>query len=104
MTNEIKSHQELQSQLGEGMRALRIGRKMTQGDLAAKAGVSLRAIASLERAEGSSVETLVRVMRALDATAFIEGLAPQAQVSPLALLRSPGVARRVRRARPTPPA
>ncbi len=104
MTNEIKSHQELQVQLGEGLRALRISRRMTQGELAAKAGVSPGAVASLERAEGSSVETMIRVLRAMDASAFIEGLAARPSVSPLALARSPNPPRRVRRSKPTLPA
>jgi transcriptional regulator with XRE-family HTH domain len=104
MSKDIKSPEELRAQLGAGIRSLRIGRELTQRELSAKAGVSPNAVANLERAEGSSVETLVRVLRALNATDFIESLAPRPQVSPLALLRSPEPPRRVRHRRPAPPA
>ena len=86
------------------MRALRIAQQLTQKDLASKAGVSPKAVAQLERAEGSSVETLIRMLRALKATDFIGNMAPRPQVSPLALLRSPRPLQRVRRRRPPPSA
>ncbi len=68
----------------------------TQAQVAAKAGLSAKAVATLERGEGSSLETFVRVLQALKATQGIEGLAPRPQVSPLALLRSPKPPQRVR--------
>jgi transcriptional regulator with XRE-family HTH domain len=100
MDTSIKSPQELQAQLGQGIRTLRIGRQLTQRDLASKSGLSLKAVAQLERAEGSSVETLVRVLHALKATDLIENIAPSPRVSPLALLRSPRPLQRVRRVSP----
>ncbi len=81
------------------MRAVRIGQGFTQRDLAAKAGVSPKAVAKLERGEGSTVETLIRMLRALRSTGFIDAMAPHPQVSPLALLRSPEPPRRFRRRR-----
>ena len=104
MSTQLKTPQELQADLGEGMRALRIAQKMTQKDLALKAEVSPKAVAQLERAEGSSVETLIRALRALRATDFIGNMAPQPEVSPLALLHSPRPLQRVRRRRPAPSA
>ena len=100
----MKSPQELQTQLGEGIRALRIRRQLTQSDLVARSGASISAVTKLERGEGSTVETLVRVLHALKATELIDNMAPEPQVSPLALLRSPRPPRRVRHARPAPPA
>src|SRR4051812_32951452 len=95
----IKSPADLQSDLGRAIRALRISRRLTQRDLAAKANISPLAVAKLERAEGSNVTTLVRVLHALDAAEFIQHLAPTPQVSPLALLRSAEAPQRVRRHR-----
>ena len=57
--------------MGEGIRARRIARELTQRDLGAKAGISHQAVAKLERAEGSTVETLIRVLHALKATQII---------------------------------
>jgi transcriptional regulator with XRE-family HTH domain len=102
MDISIKSPEELQQLLGEGVRAQRIARELTQRDLAAKAGISSQAVAKLERAKGSTVETLVRVLHALRATQIIETLAAQPQVSPLALLRSARPPQRVRHRRANP--
>jgi len=102
MDISIKSPEELQQLLGEGVRAQRIARELTQRDLSAKAGISSQAVAKLERAKGSTVETLVRVLHALRATQIIETLAAQPQVSPLALLRSARPPQRVRHRRANP--
>ena len=104
MDLSIKSPEELQQLLGAGIRAQRIGRELTQNDLASKAGLSTQAVAKLERAEGSTVETLVRVLHALKATHLIEQLAARPQVSPLALLRSAQPPQRVRHRRANPAA
>jgi transcriptional regulator with XRE-family HTH domain len=97
MIDAIKSPSELQHALGEAMRALRVNRGMTQAEAAAKAGVSLRSLASLERVGKSSVETFVRALSALQASDVIGKIAPQPMVSPLAILRNQGnVRRRVR--------
>jgi transcriptional regulator with XRE-family HTH domain len=97
MDDAIKSPTDLQRELGSALRSLRLNRGLTQSELAAKAGVALRSIASLERAGNSSLETFVRALNALEAADVIAKLAPQPQVSPLALLRDgDNVRRRVR--------
>jgi transcriptional regulator with XRE-family HTH domain len=97
MNEAIKSPSELQRELGEAMRALRVNRGLTQAEAASKAGVALRSLAALERVGNSSVETLVRALSALQASDVIGKIAPQPQVSPLAMLRNQGkVRRRVR--------
>lgn len=97
MKDLAKSPAELQHDLGDALRALRINRRLTQADVAAKAGLAQRSLASLERGEGSSVETLVRTLNALNATDAIAKLAPTPQVSPLAMLRhDAGLPQRVR--------
>jgi transcriptional regulator with XRE-family HTH domain len=97
MEDTTKSPSELQRDLGVATRALRVSRGLTQSELAAKAGVALRSIATLERAGNSSLETFVRALNALGATDVIAKLAPQPHVSPLAMLRHGGhVPQRVR--------
>ena len=90
MESIIKSPSELQRDLGAATRALRVSRGLTQSEVAAKAGVALRSIATLERVGNSSLETFVRALNALGAADVIAKLAPQPQVSPLALLRHGG--------------
>lgn len=86
------------------MRAIRLSRNLRQSELAAKAGLSLRSVHNLEAGAGSTIESLVRVLKALDASDALEMLAPQPQVSPLQVLRQGAQARRQgrRRARKNP--
>lgn len=104
MDMSIQSPEDLQRELGKAVRSLRVSQHLTQQDVAAKAGASHKSVAKLERGEGSTVETFVRILRALKATQLIGNLAPQSQISPLALLRSPEPRQRVRHRRgETPP-
>lgn len=87
MSETLKSPAELQAELGHRIRALRIGRRLTQSEASSKAGISQRTLAMLERGEGSTVETLLRTLSALDAAGAIDQLAPKPGVSPMALLQ-----------------
>jgi transcriptional regulator with XRE-family HTH domain len=91
--------EELQSALGERIRRLRLSRNMDQRATADKAGVSLRALGNLEAGRGSTVETLLRTLKALDYLQGLEMLAPEITVDPLALLDNPKPQQRVRRKR-----
>jgi transcriptional regulator with XRE-family HTH domain len=99
MDLSYKTPEELQVVLGERLRAMRLSRNLTQRELADKGGLSLRALINLEAGEGSTVESLVRILKALDATDAIELLAPQPQVSPLQMLKQGAQVRRVGRSR-----
>ena len=92
------SPDELQALFGKQLQELRISKNLDQVTTAEKAGVSTRALRNLEAGRGSSVETLIRVLKALDSLDGLRLLAPKPSVSPLALLRHSGkVRRRVRR-------
>ena len=93
--------EELQKQLGERIKLQRINRNYSQVELAKKAGISLKTLRNLEQGKGSSVETLVRTIKALDVSDFLDQLAPQPSVSPLAVLRNASPPKRVRRPRKT---
>ncbi len=95
----LSTPEELQTALGERMRGLRLSRNMDQRETADKAGVSEKALRNLETGRGSTVETLLRTLKALDYTQGIEMLAPEVTVNPLALLRSAKPPQRVRRPR-----
>ena len=65
---------ELQILLGERLRRLRLNRNLDQLTTAEKAGVSEKALRNLEAGRGSTVETLLRVLKALDPLQRIERL------------------------------
>jgi transcriptional regulator with XRE-family HTH domain len=89
---------ELQTVLGERLRRLRLNRNLDQRTTAEKAGISEKSLRNLEGGHGSTVETLLRVLKALDHLQGIEMLAPEISVNPLDLLRPSKAPQRVRRA------
>jgi|SRR5580698_7206817 transcriptional regulator with XRE-family HTH domain len=92
---------ELQAVFGKQLKELRIAKNLDQITTAEKAGISEKALRNLEAGRGSSVETLVRVLKALESLEGLRLLAPKPSISPLALLRHSGAARRrVRRSGP----
>jgi transcriptional regulator with XRE-family HTH domain len=97
MSLSFKTHDELQTVLGERLRALRLSRNFSQRELADKAGVSLRALHNFEAGSGSTLETFLRVLKGLNAVDAIDALVPQPKVSPLTLLKMGAVPQRVRR-------
>ena len=88
--------------LGARLRKLRLGRNIDQRATADKAGISEKALRNLESGKGSTVETLLRTLKALDFAEGIEMLAPEPSVDPLALLHNSKVPQRVRRSRKQP--
>lgn len=64
--------------LGERLRAARMRREMTQGDLAARVGVSIPTIGKLEAGDTStSFSTVLRVLTALGLDGDIDKLAKE---------------------------
>ena len=92
-----ESLQNLQHDLGYRLRQLRLSRNLDQRTVAEKAGISPRALSKLENGQGSTLETFLRTLRALDYVKGIEILAPEPTVSPLALLKNAHPPQRVRR-------
>ena len=82
----FQSPQTIQVDLGDRLRQLRLNRNLDQAALASKAGISERTLRGLESGEGSSLITLIRVLKALDALASLDAIAPAPTVSPIAML------------------
>jgi transcriptional regulator with XRE-family HTH domain len=78
--------QELEVTLGRNVRSLRIAKRLTQSDLAELANVSVGALKGLERAKGSSLATLVKVLHALGNDTWVTQLVPSTSFNPLALI------------------
>ena len=68
--------------LGERLTAYRISRDLKQSDLAEKAGINRTTLSRLETGRGT-LDTFVRVLRALELEDRLESLIPEATVSPL---------------------
>lgn len=94
--DSFKTPHELQVDLGQRIRRLRLQRNLDQRTTAEKAGVAEKSVRNLEAGRGSSVETLLRTLKALDSLEGIDMLAPEPSINPLALLRSAKPRARVR--------
>lgn len=88
---------ELESALGENLKQLRLSRNTDQRTLAEQAGVSTRALQSLENGEGSSLQTLMKVVRALGRESWFATIAPVATINPMAMVANAAPRQRARR-------
>lgn len=79
--------QRWEQHLGEQVRRARQREQYSQSDLAKRANVNRNSVSALERGQGSSLATLIRVVRALGLTNWLDELAPDTGPSPLELLQ-----------------
>jgi transcriptional regulator with XRE-family HTH domain len=75
--------EETEVALGAGVKAVRLDLNIDQQTVAARAGISIGALKNLENGKGSTVRTLVSVLKALDRGDWIATIAPVASINPL---------------------
>ena len=90
---------EWETQLGQHLRALRLRRNIDQRQLAAQAAVALNVVKNLEGGKGSTVKSLIKVLRALGREEWLGTLAPLVSISPLQMLKTKPVRQRASKAR-----
>ena len=86
--DEILNPEELESTVGENIRALRLQKNLSQDSLAAQAGVSMSALRHLESGQGANLTTFIRIVRALDKQDWLRSLAPRITINPLHMVQS----------------
>ena len=79
---------ETESDLGGRLKALRLDRNINQTTLAERAGISVSALKALENGTGSSLRTLLAVLRALKQEDWLKSIAPVASINPLTMTRT----------------
>ncbi|HWL61074.1 MAG TPA: helix-turn-helix transcriptional regulator [Microbacteriaceae bacterium] len=85
----MKRVEDWEADLGRQIRALRIAAGLDQAALAGASNASLSAVKALEAGRGSSLKTLIRVVRALDREDWLEELDPAGDgPTPMDLLRA----------------
>lgn len=98
MAQELR-YEQWEAELGRQLRALRLRQELDQRQLAARAGVALNAVRNLEAGKGATVRSLVKVLRILERTDWLEALAPPVTISPLQMLKAKPARQRVSRKR-----
>lgn len=100
VTRERRTTGEWEAELGAQVRRARLLEDVSQASLARTADISIGALRNLEAGHGSSVQTLVRVLRALRRTDWLESLEPAPEISPIAMARALEGLKEPRRATP----
>lgn len=83
-----KTHEEMEAAFGQQLRDLRLRRNIDQRQLAEQAGVALNAVKNLENGRGATMTSLVKVLRSLGRTDWLETLAPAVAISPMQMLKA----------------
>jgi transcriptional regulator with XRE-family HTH domain len=96
----LASSSQIEAALCSRVERIRLSRNMTQERLARESGVSTRTIGRLEKGQGVSLDTFIRVMQALRIQQNLETLLPDPVVRPMERIGVPSGERK--RARPKP--
>lgn len=94
MTNNMTTG-EWEEALGQQLRELRLRQNLDQRRLAEQAGVALNVVKKLETGKGTTVKSLIKVLRALGRAEWIDSLAPPVSISPMQMLKAKLPRRRV---------
>ncbi len=84
------SDQAIEEEIGNRIKSLRLRKNITQKALAKRTTLSYATIQRLEYGGGSSISTLIAVLRELESLDEIDNFIPPVSVSPLQLARMQG--------------
>ena len=80
--------EEWEAEIGTQIRVLRLQQSLDQRILSARAGISHSTMKNLEAGRGATLGTLVKVVKALGRTDWLETLAPAVTINPLQMLKT----------------
>lgn len=104
MEKSIRSTADWERVVGEQVRAMRIGHEMDQSELASAANISVGSVKNIENGRGSSLKTLILIVRAMGEEQWLEQLSPPDTFSPMQELKDQKLnARRQRVFKPKTP-
>jgi len=88
---------ELECLLGEDIKALRLQKNIDRKSLCAQAGISEHALRNLEGGQGTTLKTLIRILKALNRESWLSQIAPRTSINPLHLVKEKEQRQRARR-------
>ena len=94
----IASSEQIKSALCGQVEKIRLARNQTQAQLAKEAGIAVLTLQKLEKGQGVTLDTFIRVLIALDLQANLAGLLPDPTIRPMERVNYRGKERQ--RARP----
>ena len=87
MVND-KTPSEWVEELGQQLRDLRLRLNVDQRQIAKRAGVALNVVKNLEGGKGSTLTSMIKVLRALGRADWLGSLSPAVSISPLQMLKA----------------
>jgi len=75
------------SELGKRIKAARLKKKLSQAEVAGRAGISAFTISQIENGKNTTLASLIAVMRVLKLLENFENLLPEQTLSPVELLQ-----------------
>lgn len=91
----------IEEEIGKRIQRVRLLKNLTQKGLAEKAGLSRGAISKIERGQGSTLSSLIEILRVLRLLDSFEQIFPTTELSPLEIVKLEGKTRK--RASSPPP-
>lgn len=82
-----RTPEEQEALLGQRLKTLRIHKNLDQVTVSARAGISVRSLRNLEGGNGSSLRTLIQVLRVLGREAWLDTIAPVPTINPEMMTR-----------------
>lgn len=92
--NNVSTPQELEIMLGENIKSLRLQKNLDRQTLCNQAGISVSALRHIESGKGSTIKTLIRIVRVLDRESWLAGIAPLVSINPLHMVREKNIRQR----------
>lgn len=86
MLNQTATTDEVLREIGDRLKRYRLQQNRTAAEVAKAAGIGLRTLDRAESGERPTLETVVRVLRALGRVDALDAFLPPPMVSPLQLL------------------
>ena len=99
MTTKKRTTHEWEEYIGQQIRRARLDINITQNELAQRADISVPTIGRLESGNGSSLETLIKVLTVLELENRIEYFLPEDIITPVSLMQNWSERQRARRPR-----
>lgn len=82
---QFLTNPQIEQELGKRLKEHRLDLNLSQEEVAARSGLSRRTITAIENGEGSTLTTLIALLRALNALDTLENFLPDPGISPIAM-------------------
>lgn len=98
MVNYFMSDKAIREELSSHIKQMRINARISQQELADKAGISRATITNMENGKGGTIDTLIAILRHLQKLNILDSFETNAPISPLVMEEAKhGTVKRVRK-------